>query len=67
MVGTAAAASAAGDHEAADALLRDATELNRSNPTYYGSALLAVGQLLLDPGQAGRCPPDADEATKEPT
>lgn len=41
-----AAATAAGDASTASAALRSARSLNRTTPTYYGSAWLALGPLL---------------------
>lgn len=42
LVGTAAAARAAGDHEASDSLIERAAELHGRHPTYYGGAWLAL-------------------------
>ena len=69
LVGAASAAAAAGDAVAASALLQQASEMNRSSPSYYGSALLAVGYIILDSDRLGGCPPglepDPFESTEE--
>lgn len=54
-VGAAAAAHAAGDHRARDALLSEADGLQRSSPTYYGAAWVAMGRLLLESSLGGPC------------
>ena len=43
----AAAAKAAGDASAVPGLLSEAQHLNKQHPTYYGSAWVALGRLLL--------------------
>jgi len=47
LVGAAGAASAAGDGAAAARLLDAAEALDRRAPTYYGSAWVALGRLML--------------------
>jgi endoglucanase len=47
MVGAAAAAYAARDANAADALIAQAEESDRARPTYYGSAWLALAEVWL--------------------
>ena len=46
-VAAAAAARAAGDRARSDALLDRARQLDRSYPTYYGAAWVALGEVLL--------------------
>lgn len=55
LVGAAAAALAAGSRSEARALLSRADALNRSAPTYYGSALVALGEVLLSSSRLGGC------------
>jgi endo-1,4-beta-D-glucanase Y len=47
LVGAAGAAKAAGDGAAVPALLAEAQQLNAQHPTYYGSAWVALGRLML--------------------
>jgi endoglucanase len=54
-VGAAAAAHAAGDDRAREALLTQAERLERTSPTYYGAAWVAMGRLLLESSLGGRC------------
>jgi endoglucanase len=54
-VGAAAAAHAAGDDRARDALLAQAEDLDRGAPTYYGAAWVAMGRLLLTSSLGGSC------------
>jgi endoglucanase len=56
-VGAAAAAQGAGEREIALALLRSAEEHDNRFPTYYGSALLALGRLMLTTERLGSCRP----------
>ena len=58
LVGAAAAAHAAGDHAASRRLLTAARHLDREHPTYYGSAWLAIGSLLLETDRLGGCATD---------
>jgi endoglucanase len=46
LIGAAAAAGAAGDRPAATRLLDEAAALDRQAPTYYGAALLALGEAF---------------------
>jgi endoglucanase len=55
LVGAAAAAQAAGDVAAADQLFEAARALDRQHPSYYGSAWIALGSLLLDTDLLGGC------------
>jgi endoglucanase len=55
LVAAAAAAKAAGDSAAAQRLLRQATAAQRSYPTYYGGAWVALGSALLSGGSLGAC------------
>lgn len=50
LVASAAAAHAAGHDRARDRLLRAATALERTQPTYYGAAWVALGRLMLRHG-----------------
>lgn len=56
-VGAAAAAAAAGDVRSARNLLDRADDHNALYPTYYGSAWLALGRVLLGTTWLGGCPP----------
>jgi endoglucanase len=47
LVGAAGAAKAAGDTAAMTRLLDEAQQLNAQHPTYYGSAWVALGRLIL--------------------
>jgi endoglucanase len=55
-VGAAASAAAAGDTDAAQRLLMVAEDQDRAQPSYYGSALVALGRLGLETDLLGRCP-----------
>jgi endoglucanase len=57
-VARAAQAHAAGDRAAADRLLDAASEQDHASPSYYGSAWVALGRLLLDTDLLGSCPVD---------
>lgn len=54
-VAAAAAARAAGDTTSSDRLLRRADEIADQYPTYYGSAWLALGRVLLTTTKLGTC------------
>jgi endoglucanase len=58
LTGAAAAAHAAGDREAAAALLDRATELEIGESTYYGSAWVALARVMLETDWLGRCERD---------
>jgi endo-1,4-beta-D-glucanase Y len=47
LAGVAGAAKAAGDESAVSTLLNQAQALNAQHPTYYGSAWVALGRILL--------------------
>lgn len=53
----AAALAAAGQVGAARVALEAAAQVQRDTPTYYGSAWLALGSLLLTDDALGGCPP----------
>ncbi len=55
-VAAAAAAKAAGDDEAAEQLLDRAQQADSSQPTYYGSAWVALGRAMLTSSALGSCP-----------
>jgi endoglucanase len=55
LVASAAAAKAAGDGAAALRLLRQAVAQQRSYPTYYGGAWVALGPALLTSRNLGAC------------
>ena len=55
IVAAAASAQAAGRDDASDALLDEATALDRQHPTYYGGAWVALGRLWLDTPRLGGC------------
>ncbi len=57
LVGAAGAAQAAGDRQTARDLLRRAEGLDEEFPTYYGSALIALGRLMLTTDRFGSCAP----------
>jgi endo-1,4-beta-D-glucanase Y len=57
LVGAAGGAQAAGDREMTRELLRRAEELDDEFPTYYGSALVALGRLMLTTDRLGTCEP----------
>ena len=54
-VGAAAAARAAGDEAAASRLLARAQAENDVHPTYYGSAWIALGRVMLTTAALGSC------------
>jgi endoglucanase len=54
-VGAAAAAAAAGDRDASRRLLALAEGQDVAQPTYYGSALIALGRLGLETDLLGSC------------
>jgi endoglucanase len=56
LVGAAAAARAAGDVAASDDLLDRATAVDEQSPTYYGSAWVALGRVMLTTDWLGACP-----------
>jgi endo-1,4-beta-D-glucanase Y len=56
LVGAAAAAQAAGDRDAAEALLDRAQELDKARPSYYGSATIALARTMLGSDAFGDCP-----------
>jgi endo-1,4-beta-D-glucanase Y len=55
LVGVAGAAEAAGQEQLSDDRLRVAAELNTREPTYYGSAWVALGHIFLDTELLGSC------------
>lgn len=55
IVGAAAAAQAAGDTEAVTRLLDAAEQLDAQSPSYYGSAWVALGRVLLTSDRLGTC------------
>lgn len=55
LVGAAGAAQAAGDRQATRGLLRRAEQLDEEYPTYYGSALIALGRLMLTTDRLTPC------------
>jgi cellulose synthase (UDP-forming) len=55
-VAAAAAAKAARDDEAAEQLLDRAQQADSSQPTYYGSAWVALGRVMLTSSALGSCP-----------
>jgi len=55
LVASAAAAQAAGNDAASARLLRRALALQRSNPTYYGGAWVALGLTMLTGNGLGAC------------
>jgi endo-1,4-beta-D-glucanase Y len=57
LVGAAGAAQAAGDGQMARQLLSRAERLDEQFPTYYGSALIALGRLMLTTDRLGPCAP----------
>jgi endoglucanase len=56
LVGAAAAARAAGDRDATGRLLARAERLDGASPTYYGSAWVALGRVLLTTNLLDDCP-----------
>ena len=61
LVGAAGGAQAAGDRQMTRELLRRAEALDDEHPTYYGSALIALGRLMLTTDRLGRCEPAGSE------
>jgi hypothetical protein len=61
-VGAAGAAIAADEVGLADVLLERATSADRSYPTYYGAAWLALGRLWLTTDLLGGCAGDPIES-----
>lgn len=59
LVGAAGAAQAAGDQQAARELLDRADKLDDEFPTYYGSALIALGRIMLTTDRLTACGPAA--------
>jgi endoglucanase len=55
LIAAVAAARAANQPIAAHQLLTQAEQLNQRNPTYYGSAWLALGRILLTTNALGAC------------
>jgi endo-1,4-beta-D-glucanase Y len=55
LAGAAAAAHAAGDRDAAEALLDRAQELDEQRPTYYGAASVALARTMLGSDALGDC------------
>jgi hypothetical protein len=55
LASAAAAAHAAGEDRAADGLLAEADAQDRRQPTYYGSAWIALTRLSLDGDRLGGC------------
>jgi len=55
LVAAAAAAQAAGDLSRRDQLLAQAGQVDRAHPTYYGTAWLALGRILLTTRLLGGC------------
>jgi endoglucanase len=55
MVAAAAAADATGDRTRRDALLDAAERREMARPSYYGSAWVALGRVLLTTELAGSC------------
>jgi endoglucanase len=55
LIAAVAAARAANKPIAAKQLLAQAEQLNKANPTYYGSAWLALGRILLTTNALGAC------------
>jgi endoglucanase len=56
-VATAAAVAATGDRARSNELLNRAASIDRSHPTYYGSAWVALGRILLTSSALGGCQP----------
>ena len=56
LVAAAAAAKAAGEDGEAERLLDEAAELDASQPSYYGSAWVALGRVMLSSTALGTCP-----------
>ena len=55
LVGAAGGARAAGDRKMTRELLGRAEKLDEEFPTYYGSALIALGRLMLTTERLGEC------------
>jgi endoglucanase len=55
-VAAAAAAKAAGNNDAAAHLLDQAQQADSAHPTYYGSAWVALGRVMLTSAALGSCP-----------
>jgi endoglucanase len=55
LAGAAAAAQAAGDHQAAGKLLDRAAQLDADHPTYYGAAWVDLTRAMLVDHSLGRC------------
>jgi endoglucanase len=55
LVAAAASAHAAEDTDAADELLNQAEALDQEQPTYYGSAWVALGRVMLTSSALGSC------------
>jgi endoglucanase len=55
LAGSAAAAAAAGDAAARDDLLERADALDDEQPTYYGSAVVALSRVMLTTRRLGGC------------
>ena len=55
LAGVAGAAKAAGDDAAVLPLLAEAQQLNQQHPTYYGSAWVALGRLMLTTNRLAVC------------
>lgn len=55
-VAAAAAAKGAGDDGATEQLLDQAQGANSAHPTYYGSAWVALGRVMLTSSALGSCP-----------
>jgi endoglucanase len=55
LVGAAGAAAAAGDRTARDDLLDQAGQWDADHPTYYGSAWVALGRVMLTSRALGGC------------
>jgi cellulose synthase (UDP-forming) len=55
-VAAAAAAKAAGNDDAAAHLLDEAQQWDSTHPTYYGSAWVALGRVMLTSAALGSCP-----------
>lgn len=56
LVAAAASGWAAGQRDKALGLLSRAETLNREHPSYYSSALVALGRVLLETARLGTCP-----------
>ena len=57
LVGAAGGARAAGDRQMTHELLDRADKLDDEFPTYYGSAVIALGRLMLTTNKLGACEP----------